>query len=133
MPNPPGVLITRGGGLTDALIDVSKVNPRVRKALESFTQTSMWGGLAAAAAGVAVPIMAHHGLLPVDLGKLMGPSVEDFNESNLDGDSVLNAYPESNDEPEPDSENKPESKPDLAAVRIAPSAPANIDGASPPA
>lgn len=124
-----GVLVLRGPMMSDALVDVAKVNPRVRKALQSFAQTSTWGGLAGAAAAVAVPILAHHGLLPADLGKLMGPDAEEFESNQLSGEAVTNAYPDPSDDTEqPDFGPERPTIPDLDERPTA-----NIDGAIQPA
>lgn len=83
------VLVTRGPKVLDALIEVGKVNPRVRQALEAFASTSAWGAVFAAVAGVAVPIAAHHGLVPGELGLMLGPDEDELKAAGLDPDEVL--------------------------------------------
>jgi hypothetical protein len=59
------VVLDRAEATVDALMDVAEHNPRVRKVLESMIEVSVWGALGAAVAGMAAPIAAHHGILPI--------------------------------------------------------------------
>ena len=70
-----GVTILDGADrLTDALIELSKTNPSVRRTLEAFAVTSSWGTVFGAVGAVALPVLAHHSqLIPNDLGILLGP------------------------------------------------------------
>lgn len=46
--------------LAKALKHLADENPRVKKTLESFLQTSAWGEVVMATGAIALPIMAHH-------------------------------------------------------------------------
>lgn len=60
-----GVVIVGGADrLASSLVDVAETNPKVRKALEAFVKGNAWAGVAVAAAAIAVPILANHGMLP---------------------------------------------------------------------
>lgn len=83
------VLVTRGPGVTDALMELSKQNPRVRQALEALATTSAWGGVAVAVAGVVAPILAHHKVIPAEIGMMVGPSSEELDAAGVDSDAVL--------------------------------------------
>jgi hypothetical protein len=50
--------------LADALVELSKENDQVRRALESLAVTSSWGAVLVATAKIGVTIAAHHKLLP---------------------------------------------------------------------
>lgn len=50
--------------LADALVELSKDNEQVRRALESLAVTSAWGAVFVALAKMGVVIASHHGLLP---------------------------------------------------------------------
>lgn len=78
------VLIVKGPQVTDALMEVAKVNPRVRSALESFALTSTWGAVFAAVSGVALPILANHGLAPVPVAAMLGPTSEELDAIGID-------------------------------------------------
>lgn len=59
--------------LAAALVKVSKTNPAVRKVLETAVASGAYGELAAVVfGGIALPIMANHGLMPPMLGGLVG-------------------------------------------------------------
>lgn len=58
------VIVAGAPNLAGALTAVAKENPKVAKSLARITETSAWGGVVFAVAGIAVPIAAHHGLLP---------------------------------------------------------------------
>lgn len=59
--------------LAAALVKVSKTNPAVRKALEMAVSTGAYSELATVVlAGIALPIMANHQLLPPAIGGIYG-------------------------------------------------------------
>lgn len=60
-----GVLIAqKSNRVASALTDVAATNPQIRRALERSLQVSGWGQVLMVVGEVALPIMAHHGLLP---------------------------------------------------------------------
>jgi len=62
-----GLVIIQGSGkLVDALISMAEVNPQFRKWLESGTKSVVWLQLGTAIAAIAVPIAAHHRVLPIN-------------------------------------------------------------------
>jgi len=64
-----GMTIIKGSGnLADALVELSKGNDRVRKALEAMVTTSGYASVAAALGGILVPILINHGVIPDVLG-----------------------------------------------------------------
>lgn len=69
-------LVTNGPQVSDALIEIGKVNPRVRRTLESFAEVSTWGALMGAAGSVLLPILAHHGIIPGGIGVFLAPTDE---------------------------------------------------------
>lgn len=58
------IIIAGSDRLASSLVDVAETNPKVRKGLEAFTTGGAWAGVAMAAAAIAIPILAHHGMLP---------------------------------------------------------------------
>lgn len=50
--------------LAEALVELSKENDGVRRALESLAVTSSWGAVLVATAKIGVVIAAHHNMLP---------------------------------------------------------------------
>lgn len=60
-----GVLIAKKSDrLASALTDVASANPKIMKALQSGVEMSGWAQVAVIFAEVALPIMAHHNLIP---------------------------------------------------------------------
>lgn len=60
-----GIAIVAGSDrLGASLVDVAETNPKVRKGLEAFVKGNAWAGVAMAAAAIAIPILANHGMLP---------------------------------------------------------------------
>lgn len=82
------VLVTKGPEVTKALIELARVNPAVKRALEGLVTTSAWGGVAVAAAGVALPIMGHHRMIPAGMGAMFGPSADELEAAGIDSDKV---------------------------------------------
>lgn len=60
------VVIAGAPKLVDALISMAEVNPAFRKFLESSAASVVWLQLGTAVAAIAVPIAAHHRLVPLD-------------------------------------------------------------------
>lgn len=72
-----GMAILQGSqGLANSLVDVAENDPKVRKALENFTTASAWGGVAIAAAAIAIPILANHGYLPPAMAAAYAPPTQ---------------------------------------------------------
>ena len=62
-----GLVVIQGTPkLVDALISMAEVNPDFKRWLESGTKSVVWIQLGTALAAIAVPIAAHHRLLPVN-------------------------------------------------------------------
>jgi hypothetical protein len=64
------VVIDRAPATVDALMAVAADNPKVRKVLEQMVSVSVWGQVSMAVAGLALPIAAHHGILPLPVDAL---------------------------------------------------------------
>lgn len=60
-------IVAGGPNLSHALCDVAKRDPKVRKALERAMGSMGWGQVITAAAMIAIPIAAHHRLMPTRL------------------------------------------------------------------
>lgn len=60
------VVIAGAPKLVDALISMAEVNPAFRKFLETSATSVVWLQLGTAIAAIAVPIAAHHRLVPLD-------------------------------------------------------------------
>jgi len=69
-------ILREGPALSASLIELAKQNPNVKRALVTLNQTSTWGGVVVAAAALAVPIMAHHGIIPATVASLVGAPLE---------------------------------------------------------
>lgn len=67
------VILAGADQLATSLDALAKENDNVRRALESALTGSAWGGVLFAATAIALPIMAHHGLVPAQLGALGPP------------------------------------------------------------
>jgi hypothetical protein len=59
------VIVDRTPATVDALMEVAAQNPKFRKTLEQMVTVSVWSQVSLAVAGIALPIAAHHGILPV--------------------------------------------------------------------
>lgn len=70
-----GMAILNGAeNLATALDNLAAENPSVQRTLEQLLQVSAWGQVMTAVAAIAVPIAAHHGILPAQLaGAFAGP------------------------------------------------------------
>ncbi len=58
------VIAQNASNLAQAWTDLAAVDPRVRKALEGSVTGGAWLGAIGATLAVAVPILAHHGMIP---------------------------------------------------------------------
>lgn len=58
------IIAERAHDLAAAWARLAKKNPRVRMIIESMVHGSAWGEAIMATAAVAIPIAAHHGLIP---------------------------------------------------------------------
>lgn len=68
-----GVVLDRGPALSEALTALARQNPRVRKALSSAIATTSWTGVIAVSLSIAVPILAHHKIVPSQLAAVFRP------------------------------------------------------------
>lgn len=84
-----GLVIVDGSPrLAASLGGVAERNPTVRKGLESFVAGSSWGAVIAASAGIAVPILMHHGILPTPTTPHKEPPKRTFTEDAPDSVSA---------------------------------------------
>jgi hypothetical protein len=69
-----GQVIMQGSPqLAQSLIAVAEANPSVRRGLETFVTAGAWAQVASATAAIALPIMAHHGIIPsIKMPKMAG-------------------------------------------------------------
>lgn len=67
------VLLEGSERMAHALTNLANQYPTVRRTLESMTQAGAIGEVVIAGATVAMPIMAHHGLLPQNISILLAP------------------------------------------------------------
>jgi hypothetical protein len=76
------VIINNAEPNADALAKLANKNARVKKALEALTQVSSLGAVAGVVGATAVPILMHHGVIPVQMplpeGWLKPPEQEAF-------------------------------------------------------
>lgn len=61
--------------LANSLNELAKQNPAVRKNIERLLAGSAWSGVLASVGAIALPIMANHNLLPVELPNFMMPDI----------------------------------------------------------
>lgn len=59
------VILDRSEATATALVAVAQENKQVRKVLESLVAVTVYGALVTAVASIAVPIAAHHGVVPI--------------------------------------------------------------------
>jgi hypothetical protein len=67
-----GILIDRSGPLADALARLASEDARIAKWIARASSVGPYGALVVAAAEVAVPIAAHHGLIGSGWAELVG-------------------------------------------------------------
>ena len=60
------VILDRATPTATALVEASKTSPAVRKALEQLVTASAWSAVGMAIVGMVAPILAHHGVLPMN-------------------------------------------------------------------
>jgi hypothetical protein len=65
------VIIEGGPDVVSALVELAKDERQLRKYLEWLTTPGKYAPLTLALAGVAIPIMANHGLIQIDLSKIL--------------------------------------------------------------
>lgn len=61
------VIINNAEPNADALAKLANKNARVKKALEALTQISSLGAVAGVVGATAIPILMHHGVVPVQM------------------------------------------------------------------
>jgi hypothetical protein len=88
------ILATKSEPLVDALGDLAKQNKAVRDVLSKMMLGSAWGGVVFASAGIALPILANHRLLPGPMLALFatddeGKTVVEYMTENPDMFSVV--------------------------------------------
>lgn len=66
------VIIEGGPDVVTALVELAKDERQLRKYLEWLTTPGKYAPLTLALAGIAIPIMSNHGLIQIDLRKIMG-------------------------------------------------------------
>lgn len=69
------VVLDRAEPLAEALDALAKENPRVRKTLEMVLASSAWSGVAVASAGIVIPILANHGIIPRSAAMAVGVEI----------------------------------------------------------
>lgn len=67
------IIIVRSEDVANGLLEASKQSPQLRKALVTATQTTVWAQVAMLGASIAMPILAHHGRLPLEVGRMFCP------------------------------------------------------------
>lgn len=82
------IIAERGPALTEQLLELAKVNPAVKRALEAWATTGAWGGVIGGVVSMAVPIMAHHGRLHPDLAARFGAPLPEAVTSDSDEPNV---------------------------------------------
>lgn len=68
------VIIAGGPDVVHELVELAKDERQLRKYLEWLTSPGKYAPLTLAVAGIAIPLMSNHGLITLDLSKLVGPS-----------------------------------------------------------
>lgn len=68
------VIIEGGPDVVTALVDLAKDERQLRKYLEWLTTPGKYAPLTLAVAGIVIPIMSNHGMIQLDLTKVLGPS-----------------------------------------------------------
>lgn len=78
------VLLEGSERMAHALANLANQYPSVRRTLEAMTQAGAVGEVVIAGATIAMPIMAHHGMLPQQFGALFAPQTR----GSRNGDSA---------------------------------------------
>jgi hypothetical protein len=69
-----GQVIVQGGpDVVHELVELAKDERELRKYLEWLTTPGKYAPLTLAVAGVAIPLLSNHGLIQIDLSKILGP------------------------------------------------------------
>lgn len=63
---PANLLAARTPAMAEAWYELSKTNPAVKRLLESLTTGSAMGAVVLSSAAVVVPLLIHHGMLPLN-------------------------------------------------------------------
>lgn len=71
------VIVAGGPDVVHELVELAKDERQLRKYLEWLTSPGKYAPLTLAVAGIAIPIMSNHGLIQLDLSKLLGPRGEE--------------------------------------------------------
>lgn len=66
------IILDRGKPLADALAKLAQTRPNIAKMILASQAMGDWGGVVFASVNIAIPIMAHHKLLPENLVQLVG-------------------------------------------------------------
>jgi hypothetical protein len=77
------VIMDRTPATVDALMEVAAQNPKFRKTLEQMVTVSVWSQVSLAVAGIALPIAAHHGILPVSQDAMAAQFLSDTTRARL--------------------------------------------------
>lgn len=80
------VLMSQAEPTAKALVIASQQNKQLRAMLEQLVMVSVWGAVASALAGIIVPILAHHRIIPMDeiaVSKMLLPADTVTNLENL--------------------------------------------------
>jgi hypothetical protein len=68
------VIMTNAMPLAQALADVADVNPAIAKAIDGLSTGGTYGALILAVVSIAMPILAHHKVLPEFVASVFVPS-----------------------------------------------------------
>lgn len=66
------IIAARAEELAVELVALAEKNPSLYRALTSMVAASSWAKIGSLALGIAVPVAANHGLLPVEIVSLVG-------------------------------------------------------------
>jgi hypothetical protein len=67
------VIILGGPDVVHELVELAKDERQLRKYLEWLTAPGKYAPLTMAVAAIVIPIMSNHGLIQIDLSKILGP------------------------------------------------------------
>lgn len=67
------VIVAGGPDVVHELVELAKDERQLRKYLEWLTTPGKYAPLTLAVAGVAIPLLSNHGLIQIDLSKILGP------------------------------------------------------------
>lgn len=65
-------ITTNAPVLAEAWYKLAQESPAVKRMLDRLTTGSAWGGVIVATGGMALPLLAHHNLLPAQVGAVLG-------------------------------------------------------------